>query len=142
VIAIRDTSVLVLMRAAYQSLAEDTPAIAEALLAALALRFAQRTERLPTIRTSPMARTAALIDGGLEPVPGGFDRCMREALARTDAEVVDPARVEATFRGGHWMSRRAGSERQSGHRRDPRQRRFVAGSVAGMPLGLRAGIGS
>jgi NTE family protein len=97
VIAIRDTSVLVLTRAAYQSLAEDTPAIAEALLAALALRFAARTERLPTIRTSPMARTVALIDGGLEPVPAGFDRRMREALAGTDAEVVDPARVEARF---------------------------------------------
>jgi NTE family protein len=99
VIAIRDTSVLVLTRAAYQSLAEDTPAIAEALLAALALRFAKRTERLPTIRNSPMARTVALIDGGVEPVPAGFDRGMREALAGTDAEIVDPARVEAIFPG-------------------------------------------
>jgi NTE family protein len=99
VIAIRDTSVLVLTRGAYQSLAEDTPAIAEALLAALALRFAERTERLPTIRTSPMARTVALIDGGLEPVPVAFDRSLREALAGTDAEIVDPARVEATFPG-------------------------------------------
>jgi NTE family protein len=36
VIAIRDTSVLVLTRTAYRSLAEGTPAIAEALLAALA----------------------------------------------------------------------------------------------------------
>ena len=99
VIAIRDTSVLVLTRGAYQSLADDTPAIAEALLAALARRFAERTERLPTIRTSPMARTVALIDGGLEPVPVAFDRRLRETLAGTDAEVVDPARVEATFPG-------------------------------------------
>ena len=99
VIAIRDTSVLVLTRPAYLSLAEDTPAIAEVLLAALALRFAERTERLPTIRTSPMARTVALIDGGLEPVPVAFDRRLREALAGTDAEIVDPARVEATFPG-------------------------------------------
>src|SRR3981081_1351897 len=38
VIAIRDTSVLVLTRSAYQSLAEATPAITEALLGALALR--------------------------------------------------------------------------------------------------------
>jgi NTE family protein len=99
VIAIRDTSVLVLTRPAYLSLAEDTPAIAEVLLAALALRFAERTERLPTIRTSPMARTVALIGGGLEPVPVAFDRRLREALAGTDAEIVDPARVEATFPG-------------------------------------------
>src|SRR3954454_2241911 len=69
VIAIRDTSVLVLTRAAYQSLAKSTPAIAEALLAALALRFAKRTEHIPTARTSPMARTVALIDGGHQPVP-------------------------------------------------------------------------
>ncbi len=99
VIAIRDTSVLELTRAAYHALAEDTPAIAEALLAALALRFAERTERLPTIRTSPTARTLALIAGGREPVPAAFERRMRDALAGTDAEVVDPERVEAMFPG-------------------------------------------
>ena len=99
VIAIRDTSVLELTRAAYHGLAEDTPAIAEALLAALALRFAERTERLPTIRTSPMARTVALIDGGSEPVPAIFDQRMREALAAAEAEIVDPVRVKETFPG-------------------------------------------
>ena len=41
VVAIRDTSMLVLTRAAYQDLARDAPAIVEALLAALALRFAR-----------------------------------------------------------------------------------------------------
>ena len=41
VIAIRDTSVLVLTRAAYRDLANDAPAIVEALLAALARRFAK-----------------------------------------------------------------------------------------------------
>ena len=46
VIAIRDTSVLVLTRAAYQNLAEDAPAIVEALLAALARRFAKETARI------------------------------------------------------------------------------------------------
>jgi NTE family protein len=99
VIAIRDTSVLVLTRPAYHGLAQDSPAIAEALLAALALRFAQRTERLPIIRSSPVARTVALIEGGDERVPAAFDRQMREALARTDSEVVDPARVAANFPG-------------------------------------------
>jgi NTE family protein len=99
VVAIRDTSVLVLTRPAYHDLAQDSPAIAEALMAALALRFAQRTERLPVIRNSPRARTVALIEAGTERVPAAFDRMMREALARTDAEVVDPARVGATWPG-------------------------------------------
>ncbi len=99
VVAIRDTSVLVLTRAAYQALAATTPAITEALLAALALRFAKRTEQIPTPRTSPTARTVALIDGGSEPVPDAFYRRMRDALARTDAEVVDLARVDSMFPG-------------------------------------------
>ena len=99
VIAIRDTSVLVLTRSAYQTLAEATPAITEALLGALALRFAKRTEQIPTIRTSPTARTVALIDGGCEPIPAAFYRHMRDALGRIDAEIVDPARVGAMFPG-------------------------------------------
>ena len=81
VIAIRDTSVMVLTRKAYQELAEDAPAIVEAVLAALARRFAKETARLTPLRASPKARTVALIDGGREPVPGAFDRRMREGLA-------------------------------------------------------------
>src|SRR6266516_873190 len=99
VIAIRDTSVLVLTRAAYQRLAEDAPAIVEALLAALALRFAKETARLTPIRASPKARTVALIDGGCAPVPDAFDRRMRDGLAATNAEIVDPACVTATCSG-------------------------------------------
>ena len=99
VIAIRDTSVLVLMRAAYQQLAEDAPAIVEAVLAALARRFAKETARLTPLHASPKARTVALIDGGREPVPGAFDRRLRDGLAATDAEIVDPARLNAMFPG-------------------------------------------
>lgn len=99
VIAIRDTSVLVLTRAAYQELAEHTPAIVEALLAALALRFARQTARLTPVRASPKARTVALIQGGYEPAPEDFDRRMRDGLAATDAEIIDPARLAATFPG-------------------------------------------
>ena len=72
VIAIRDTSVLVLTRTAYQELAEEAPAIVEAVLAALARRFAKETARLTPLRASPKARTVALIDGGREPVAGCF----------------------------------------------------------------------
>src|SRR5437762_1328941 len=68
VIAIRDTSVLMLTRTAYQALAEEAPAIVEALLAALALRFAKETARLTPIRASPKARTVALIDAGREQI--------------------------------------------------------------------------
>ena len=46
VVAIRDTSMLVLTRAAYQELAREAPAIVEAVLAALAQRFARETARL------------------------------------------------------------------------------------------------
>src|SRR4051812_11360086 len=99
VIAIRDTSVLMLTRAAYQALAEEAPAIVEALLAALARRFAKETARLTPIRASPKARTVALIDGGCEPLPGAFNRRMRDGLAAIHAETVDPARVNATFPG-------------------------------------------
>jgi NTE family protein len=99
VVAIRDTSVLVLTREAYRQLAEQAPALVEALLAALARRFAEQTARLAPIPASPKARTIALIDGGCEPVPPAFERQMREALAATDAEVVDQARVAAMFPG-------------------------------------------
>ncbi len=99
VIAIRDTSVLVLTRNAYQQLAEDAPALVEALLAALARRFAKETARLTPLRASPKARTVTLIDGGYEPLPRDFDRRMREGLAAVDAEIVDPARVNAMFPG-------------------------------------------
>src|SRR5258707_8239307 len=70
VIAIRDTSVLVLTRAAYQVLAEEAPAIVEAVLAAVARRVAKGTARLTPGRASPQARTRALIRRGREPGPG------------------------------------------------------------------------
>src|SRR5437899_1494114 len=93
VIAIRDTSVLALTRPAYQKLVEEAPAIVEALLAALARRFAKETARIAPFPTSPKARTVALIDGGVEPLPGAFDRRMREGLAATHAEIIDVARL-------------------------------------------------
>jgi NTE family protein len=97
VIAIRDTSVLVLTRAAYQKLVAEAPAIVEALLAALARRFAKETMRLTPVRASPKARTVAMIDGGLEPLPSAFDRRLRDGLAVAGAEIVDPARLRTMF---------------------------------------------
>jgi NTE family protein len=99
VIAIRDTSVLALTRPAYQKLVEEAPAIVEALLAALARRFAKETARIAPFPTSPKARTVALIDGGVEPLPDAFDRRMREGLAATHAEIIDAARLHAMFPG-------------------------------------------
>jgi NTE family protein len=100
VIAIRDTSVLVLTRAAYQDLAEDAPAIVEELLAALARRFARETARLTALRALPKVRTVALIQGGFAPAPAAFDSRMRQGLAAIGAEIVDPARLDAMFPGG------------------------------------------
>ena len=97
VVAIRDTSVLVLTRAAYQKLVAEAPAIVEALLAALARRFAKETMRLTPVRASPKARTVAMIDGGLEPLPSAFDRRLRDGLAVAGAEIVDPARLRRMF---------------------------------------------
>ena len=99
VIAIRDTSVLVLTRAAYATLAQEAPAIVEALLAALARRFARETARLLPARASPKARTVALIDGGGEPVPSVFDQRLRQGLVAVGAEIVDLARLQAMFPG-------------------------------------------
>jgi NTE family protein len=99
VIAIRDTSVLVLTRAAYQDLAKDAPAIVEEVLAALARRFAKETARLTALRAAPKVRTVALIQGGFAPAPAAFDRRMREGLAAIGAEIVDPARLDAMFPG-------------------------------------------
>ena len=99
VIAIRDTSVLALTRPAYQKLVEEAPAIVEALLAALARRFAKETARIAPFPTSPKARTVALIDGGLEPLPGAFDRRMREGLAATMPRSSTPPVSQAMFPG-------------------------------------------
>jgi NTE family protein len=99
VIAIRDSSVLALTRASYQKLVEEAPAIVEALLAALARRFAKETARIAPFPSSPKARTVALIDGGLEPLPGIFDHRIREGLTAIDAEIVDAARLDTLFPG-------------------------------------------
>jgi NTE family protein len=99
VIAIRDTSVLALTRPAYQKLVEEAPAIVEALLAALARRFAKETARIAPFPSSPKARTVALIDGGVQPLPAAFDRRMRDGLAATQAEIIDAARLQAMFPG-------------------------------------------
>ena len=69
VIAIRDTSVLALTRPAYQKLVEEAPAIVEALLAALARRFAKETARI-----APIPYLA-------EGANGGADRRRRGAAA-------------------------------------------------------------
>jgi NTE family protein len=99
VIAIRDTSVLALTRTAYEALAQEAPAIVEALLAALARRFARETARLTPLRASPKARTVALISAGFEPLPPDFEPRLRRALVASGAEIVDLARLEATLPG-------------------------------------------
>jgi NTE family protein len=91
VIAIRDTSVLALTRPAYQKLVEEAPAIV-GRCSPRARRFARdRASR----RSSSPKQTVALIDGGVEPVPGAFDRRMRGLAAAV--EIVDAARLQRCF---------------------------------------------
>ena len=100
VIAIRDTSVLVLTRAAYHELAEHAPAIVEAVLAALARRFATG-DGAP----DPDPRFAEGADGGVDPGRTtsrhrrlSIAACVK-GLRQTDAEIVDPARLGTLFPG-------------------------------------------
>jgi NTE family protein len=99
VIAIRDTSVLALTRTAYETIAQQAPAIVEALLAALARRFAHETARFKPLPAPPKARTVALISGGFAQAPPAFERRLRDNLAAIDAEIVDLPRLEQTFPG-------------------------------------------
>ena len=118
-IAIRDTSVLALTRAAYHELAEHTPAIVEAVLAALALRFARETARLTPIRASPKARTVALIQGGYEPAPEDFDAACAVDSPRPVPRSSIPPGSRLCFPAGRWIRPRSrtGSTRSSRSRR-------------------------
>ena len=98
VVAIRDTSVLVLTRAAYQKLVAEAPAIVEALLPRpWRGALPRRPCASPRFVQSPKARTVAMIDGGLEPLPSAFDRRLRDGLAVAGAEIVDPTRLRTMF---------------------------------------------
>ena len=99
VIAIRDTSVLVLTRAAYQKLAEERPGHRRG--AACGARAAVRQGDGAPHAASRVAKGA---NGGADrrrtrAVAGAFDRRMRDGLAATDAEIVDLARLSAMFPG-------------------------------------------
>jgi len=102
VIAIRDTSVLVLTRTAYQVLAEE---------ARRSSRRCSRRWRGDSPRSRAHHACSRIAEGTnrgtdrrrREPVPGAFDRRMREGLAAIDAEIVDPARLNAMFPGRGWM---------------------------------------
>src|SRR5258708_4659102 len=72
VIAIRDTSVLVLTRTAYQVLAEEAPAIVEAVLAALARRLGKETPPPTPLSAHPKARTRGRHYGRPQPAPGAL----------------------------------------------------------------------
>ena len=54
VIAIRDTSVLVLTRAAYQKLAEEAPAVVEAMMAALAIAGSLAQKKKVAVSAGPL----------------------------------------------------------------------------------------
>ena len=145
VIAIRDTSVLALTRPAYQKLVEEAPAIVEALLAALARRFARETARIAPFPASPKARTVALIDGGTGAGAGRFrspdargargDRC-RDRRCRPPAG--DVSRPRARCARSHRMAQPARTHRAAGGL--SRRPRRLAMGAQGDPSGRHGGV--
>jgi len=119
----------------YQVLADEAPAIVEAVLAALARRFAKETARLTPVRASPKARTVALIDGGARTGSGRLliAACVK-GLAAIDAEIVDPGRLNAMFPAVAWMPPRS----PTGSTSSNTQRRWWSISAAARPRHGRA----
>ena len=122
-----------------RSSSQEAPAIVEALLAALARRFAKETARLAAVRASPKARTVALIDGGREPLPGAFDRRMREALAahrcrdrRPRPRRGDVSRARAGCARSHRLAQRA--------RTRPRRWWFISAAAKPRPGRARRSV--
>src|SRR5882672_3143643 len=72
IIAARDSMVLELDRPSFDDVARRIPAIYEAVLRALALRLADASTRLPSVRRVAAARTIAVIAGGRTEIPRAF----------------------------------------------------------------------
>jgi NTE family protein len=72
VIAARDSVVLELDSASFDTVAEKVPAIYQTLLRALARRVADGSVKTPARQRESAARTVAVIAGGDEPIPPAF----------------------------------------------------------------------
>lgn len=83
VIAVRDSVVLELDRAAFKEIARHVPAIYDRLLASLARRLADTTGRVTVSPRLAVARTVAIIPAGSTDIPAKFLRHLRATFAES-----------------------------------------------------------
>jgi len=95
--ALRDASVLELDRASYDRITHEAPQILGSIMAALALRLANTSARLPQVRALARARTVTVVANDVEPLPPVFWTSLRQALGSLGAVVVDNAMIESRF---------------------------------------------
>ena len=89
VTAIRDAMVLELDRSAYEQAVQEAPSIQPTLLASLARRLSDTSARLTPPQAPPVARTAAIVHGGVEPIPARFFAQLKDALKKAGVCLID-----------------------------------------------------
>jgi len=82
IVAARDSVVLELDRASFDSVARQVPAIHQTLLRALARRLAEGSLRVATERRGTAARTVTVIAGGRLPIPPAFFEQLDRVVGR------------------------------------------------------------
>lgn len=99
VVAVRDSVVLGLDRAAFDTVAREVPAIHQSLLRALARRLSSNTARLAAEKRVAPAHTAAIIAGGSGKVPSAFFERLTAVFGRHNTLLLTQAAVSARFPG-------------------------------------------
>jgi NTE family protein len=99
IVAARDSVVLELDRPSFNTVARAVPAIYQTLLSALARRLAENSARVHSPRVG-VARTAAVILGGREPIPPVFLEHLHRVVTRSSKGLVlDHANLREQFPG-------------------------------------------
>ena len=99
IVAARDSVVLELDRPSFNTVARAVPAIYQTLLSALARRLAENSARVHSPRVG-VARTAAVILGGREPIPPSFfEHLHRVVTSNGKGLVLDHASLREKFPG-------------------------------------------
>src|SRR3954470_18888597 len=100
IVAARDSVVLELDRPSFNAVARAVPAIYQTLLSALARRLAESSARADHSPRVGVARTAAVITGGCEPIPPAFfTRLHRVVTCSSKALVLTHASLREQFPG-------------------------------------------
>jgi NTE family protein len=99
IVAARDSVVLELDRPSFNTVARAVPAIYQTLLSALARRLAENSARVHSPRVG-VARTAAVILGGREPIPPVFLEHLHRVVTRNGKGLMlDHASLREQFPG-------------------------------------------